>query len=316
MRACSSPLVSVMLPVYNHVNFAEAAIRSAVEQEYPNLEVVVRDDGSTDGSRELLRDLALRYPDRLRLMDENGRLGITGNCNRILTACRGKYIGFHAGDDLWMPGKVARQVAWLEADERRVLCGHDVDVFESDSGRTLYHFADRFPLRSGVGAGEWVRRGVLFGGVAMMVRAAAMPPHHYDPRVPIASDWLLWIETLAHGGHFGYVDGVLSRYRRHATNISRTLSDGARDDLFVTLALVESRYPHLVGSSRYARAGVYRLAGVHAMRAGKKATARTYWMHSLLEHPEWRAPSALALSLLPNRMATRILDKVRPDLPA
>lgn len=315
MAAGSPPLVSVILPTYNQIDFAEAAIRSAVEQDYPNLQVVVRDDGSQDGTPALVRELAARYPDRITLIDEGYRLGITANCNRILAECRGRYVACHAGDDLWLPGKVSRQVAWLEADERRVICGHDVEAFESESGRTLYRYFDVLPPRTGAGAEEWVRQGVLFAGLSLMVRASAMPAHRYDPRVPVASDWLLWIECLAAGGHYGYVDGVFARYRRHADNVTRTLNPTARDDLFVTLALVEARYPHLVASARHARAGMFRLAGLHAFRRGDVATARAYWRHSLLEKPEARALAALSVSMLPHAMATRVLNRLRPDLP-
>lgn len=315
MHTRSEPLVSVMFPAYNQVAFVEAALRSAVEQDYPNLQIIVRDDGSTDGTREVIREFGARYADRITVIDEGINLGITANCNRILRECRGELIAFHAGDDLWLPGKVRRQVDWFAADARRVLCGHDVETFESATNRTLYHFFDILPPRAGVGAEEWVRRGVLFGGIAMMVRRSAMPPHAYDPRVPYASDWLLWIECLAAGGHFGYVEGVLARYRRHDANITRSIGPGMRDDLFVTLALVESRYPHLVESCRLSRAGMYRLAGVHALRANDKPTARSYWRAALRQQLEPRALAALALCYLPAGLGNRVVSRFRYEPP-
>jgi glycosyltransferase involved in cell wall biosynthesis len=308
----SAPVVSVMLPTYNQAAYIEDAVRSAVEQDYPNVQVVVSDDGSTDGTGELVLELARRWPDRVVPIVGEPNVGITLNCNRALARCTGEFVAFHAGDDVFLPGKLRAQVEWLTADARRVLCGHDVEAFDGDTGETLYHMSDVVPLVSGVGAAPWIRRGMLYGGVSMMVRTSALPPWRYDPRVPYASDWLMFIECLAAGGHFGYVDGVYARYRRHPQNVTRAKGNARTEDQFVSLALVEARYPWLLGACRAGRAAIYRSTGVAALREGDVATARRYFAAALRQKVSLLDTTAFCGTFVPG--STSILNRLRPRL--
>lgn len=308
----SAPLVSVMLPTYNQVAFIEDAVRSAVEQDYPNVQVVVSDDGSTDGTAERVVELAARWPDRVVPIVGERNVGITLNCNRALARCTGDFVAFHAGDDIFMPGKLAAQVAWLTADPRRVLCGHDVEAFDSDTGATMYHMSDVVPLTAGVGAAPWIRRGMLYGGVSIMARASALPPRHYDRRVPYSSDWLMFIECLAAGGHFGYVDGVYARYRRHPQNVTRQQAAARTEDQLVSLGLVEARYPALLGAVRAGRATVFRTIGISALREGDVPTARRYFRAALRQRVSPLDTAAFGATLVPGSGA--LLNRLRPRL--
>jgi len=180
----TQPLVSVFMPTFSHVKFIDDAIRSAVEQDYANLEVVVGDDGSTDGTRERVREWAARYP--ARVLDASGEhVGIVGNCNRVLKGCRGKYIAMTSGDDLFLPEKISRQVAWMEEDDDRVMCGHEVEAFDLASGQTLFSTRSTIRLTTGEGAASYVSRMQLFPGNSMLLRAAALPVGGYDERVGV-----------------------------------------------------------------------------------------------------------------------------------
>src|SRR5215218_8290049 len=114
----AEPLVSVFVPCYNQELYVDDAIRSAVEQDYGDVEVLCGDDGSTDGTPDRIRDWAARHPGRVIPLLGPHR-GMTSNCNRIWQHVRGKYIFGHAGDDIFLPGKIRKQVDWLEQDERR-----------------------------------------------------------------------------------------------------------------------------------------------------------------------------------------------------
>src|SRR5262245_5236516 len=130
----AEPLVSVCLPAYNQAAYIDEAIASAVHQDYDNLEVICGDDGSTDGTAERIGAWAERYPRRVVPL-LGSHVGMTGNCNRIFARLRGKYVISHAGDDVFLPGKVRTQVDWLEEDERRVMCGHAAEAFDGENGR-------------------------------------------------------------------------------------------------------------------------------------------------------------------------------------
>ena len=196
-----APLVSVVIPTYNQFDLVDDAIRSAVTQDYEALEIVVSDDGSTDGTIEKIRRWAQEYPGRVIGLIDQPHLGITGNCNRGLHASHGEYVAFGAGDDMFLPGKLSAQVAWFEEDPGRTLCGHDVEVFESESNKRLYLWSDRHPLRAGTGAAG-VLAGAAYVSSSVMIRRSSIPPYGFDARFPVSSDTKLWVDCLSGGGRY------------------------------------------------------------------------------------------------------------------
>ena len=124
----TDPLVSVMLPAYNQEEFVREAIESAADQSCSNLEVVVSDDGSTDGTVDIILECARKYPGRVIPLVNQPHFGITGNCNRNLKACKGRYIAFSAGDDVFLPGKITKQVEFIvphmDCKIRDAIIGH------------------------------------------------------------------------------------------------------------------------------------------------------------------------------------------------
>lgn len=279
----TNPLVSVMLPTYNQVEFVRESIMSVVEQDYDNLEIVVSDDGSTDGTVEVILECAKKYPDRVKPLIHEQNLGITANCNRNLRACRGEYVAFTAGDDVFLPGKITKQVTWFKEDERRVLSGHDVDIFDSDTGQTIKIFRADPSLRHGRGASKWVRYGGLFTTPSIMVRASALPAYRYDERLPIVSDLKLWIDCLASGGEYGYINDVYGRYRQHNRNVSadiHTFRAQMLDRLMIS-AIVAVDYPHLVSEAMsYQRDTLYDL-GKWYMANEQNHLAKIYFLAAL-----------------------------------
>ncbi len=113
------PAVSVLLPVYNAGAALARAVGSSLDQRGVELELVIVDDGSTDGSRALLEIFA-RRDKRVRLLFES-HCGLVGALNRGLAECRGEYVARMDADDAMLPGRLARQVEMLE--ERLDLAG-------------------------------------------------------------------------------------------------------------------------------------------------------------------------------------------------
>lgn len=212
------PLVSVPIVTYNQAAFLREAIDSVLAQDYPNLEIVVADDGSPDGTPDLVREYARAHPGRFVLSLSPVNEGITRNQNRAMQTCTGKYVAWLAGDDLFLPGKISKQVAFMEANPDHAICYHDLDVFQSETGATIRRFSELDRPRTG-DVRTLVRYGAFNGAVSNMVRRDAQPPS-FDPRIPIASDWLYFVDCLLGGGKIGYIPEVLGRYRRHDANVT------------------------------------------------------------------------------------------------
>ncbi len=105
------PRVSVVLPAYNHERFITATIRSALEQDFRDLEVIVCDDASTDGTLAAL--MKIEDP-RLKVLTQPRNLGGSEAARRALDHARGEYIARLSSDDLCLPGRIRQQVEWLD----------------------------------------------------------------------------------------------------------------------------------------------------------------------------------------------------------
>lgn len=279
-----APLVSIGIITYNQERYVDEAIRSAIEQDYSNIEIIVADDASKDATRERIEEWQRRHPDKIKALFNPRNLGVTGNLNVCLAACHGEFLILTAGDDVLLPTKVSRQVAWFLAHPQRVMCGHQVEVFYED-GRPS-HAYDRFLfLKSGSGPERILSKGVPFCACATMVRMSNVPTYGFHPSLPWAADYLFWLEVLASGGEYGYVKGTLARYRRHTGNVTNR---GARllHEVRRTFKLFAAHHP------RYASACENGLFDVYVYGRGflkevegdLRRALRFYWQ-SLSRHP-------------------------------
>lgn len=131
--------VSVLVITYNHEPFLGQALDSVLAQQTDfEVEIVVGEDCSTDGTRAVLCGYARRYPSRLRLLLHERNLGIRENHLAVLAACRGEYVALLEGDDLWpVPHKLQRQVELLDADPAAAGCFANAVVVDAE-GRSVH----------------------------------------------------------------------------------------------------------------------------------------------------------------------------------
>ncbi|MFS2015441.1 glycosyltransferase family 2 protein [Massilia sp. CT11-108] len=116
---CSNEVrVSVCVVTYNQVGFVQQCLQSILSQvtEY-DFEVIIGDDFSTDGTREIIQDMARQYPGKIIPLFHEKNVGATKNYLAVHDLARGKYIAHCDGDDYWLPGKLQYQYSLLEADE-------------------------------------------------------------------------------------------------------------------------------------------------------------------------------------------------------
>jgi len=111
------PLVSVIIPTYNRADLVRQAVASVKAQTYRDFEIVVVDDGGTDGTFEALA----AWPE-LRLLRHAGRRGVSAARNTGIAAARGQWLAFLDSDDLWLPDKLARQIFLLEGQPELLIC--------------------------------------------------------------------------------------------------------------------------------------------------------------------------------------------------
>lgn len=112
-----APLVSVIMPCYNSAVHLNAAIDSVLNQDYPNIELIVVDDGSTDNSLQILQ----QYGERITVICQKNS-GPAAARNTGMRAAKGDYIAFNDSDDIWLAGKLTAQITLLESTPTTGLC--------------------------------------------------------------------------------------------------------------------------------------------------------------------------------------------------
>lgn len=120
----SMPLVSVIMPCYNNQEFVVASVQSVLSQDYPNIEVIVVDDGSTDLSLEKLA----QFGDKITIISQANQ-GPAAARNTGMLAAKGEYIAFNDSDDLWLPGKLKAQISYMQKQPEIGLCFTDWRVW-------------------------------------------------------------------------------------------------------------------------------------------------------------------------------------------
>lgn len=249
----SPPLVSVAIITFNQKKFLQECIESVLMQDYDNLEIVVADDASTDGTADLLKIYSEKYPGKFIIKIAKINLGITKNSNIAHFSCSGKYIAWMGGDDLMLKGKISSQVEVMENDSSISICYHDLDVFDSDTGTMLHLYSEKNKSREG-GLKNLIMYGTFNGACSTMIRRSDAPGNGFDERLPIASDWLYWVQTSYGGGRIKYIKKILGRYRRHSKNVTSSINGPAirnMQDHLLSCSIILSEKPIFYREVKY-----------------------------------------------------------------
>lgn len=210
------PLISVVLPVYNGESFLVEAIDSILAQSVTDFELIVMDDGSSDGSPEILRNYQQKDP-RVRVFTHENQ-GLTNTLNKALELAEGQWIARMDQDDIALPFRFERQLDYL-AHSKADLVGSWVKRFGSSDQRTV-----RLPESEAA-----IKMEMLFGSPfahpTVMMSAELARQLRYDISCDKAEDYDLWVRAAIAGWRMANVPEVLLLYRVHAAQISTAASN-------------------------------------------------------------------------------------------
>jgi glycosyltransferase involved in cell wall biosynthesis len=213
----SKPYVSVLIDTYNHERFIAQAITSVLEQNMPmeRVEIVVVDDGSTDGTPEIVR----RFKPRVRLIRKiNG--GQASAFNTGVPECHGEIVAFLDGDDWWAPGKLRAVIDAMEREPEVGIVGHGYTLVYPDGRQQLNVLREGFRFRASTLEGALLLRvrGAFLGTSRMTVRASILRQVLPVPEaIEIQADE--YISTLAAAlCHVQILPEPLFYYRMHDSN--------------------------------------------------------------------------------------------------
>ncbi len=252
--------VSVIIPAYNEAERLPQAVESARRQSLPPREIIVVDDGSTDGTAEVARKLGVRV-----ISQENK--GLPGARNSGIRAARGEWIALLDSDDIWEPDKLERQRVALEACPQAVLIACDYRQF-TDSGEVVhpsflsqpgrYQRAAKIRLAEGISRIDVPGESFLQGGY-FLIPSAALFPRRAAVEVGLFDEGLRYVEDLEFFlrllrlGPLLMVEEVLLNYRVHESNMSNDRLKMALGVLAATDRVLADPAAYGPGALAYAR---------------------------------------------------------------
>jgi glycosyltransferase involved in cell wall biosynthesis len=206
------PSISVLLPVHDGERFVRPAVESVLAQTHSDLELVVVDDGSTDGTLAVLRSLAAR-DSRVRLHSRANR-GLVESLNELVGLARAPWVARMDADDLCEPGRLARQLSFCTSTSTDV-CGSAVRMFSDATSHVRAYPLGDADVRFQLALGSAFAHPAVFG------RTACFREHPYRTLHPHAEDYDLWVRLALAGIRLGNVAEPLLRYRLSPGQVSR-----------------------------------------------------------------------------------------------
>lgn len=216
--AVRRPLVSVIIPCHNAAAYLAEAIESALAQTYPVIEVVVIDDASTDGSY----DIAQKYVPRIKLLHNRHNRERAWSRNRAIAESIGEHIALLDADDVWLPQKLARQVAFLDEHPEIGLVYAKAEYIDEKSERVQRRNEYGWPPIDGQMIAPAGESTLLLSWNRIPCLTAVFRRTIFDREGPFdETDWLqgvedydLWLRISDHHA-IGFIDETLARYRIH-----------------------------------------------------------------------------------------------------
>ena len=200
--------MSVVIPVYNGANFLRDAIASALAQTWPEVEVIVVDDGSDDKGATIR--VAESFGDRIRLISiEHG--GVSAALNAGIGVMSGDLFAWLSHDDVYHPDKLRRQIAALDGHEDDAIAYSDYELVGPDLGRIKQKILPDVPP---AGFRLWLMAESALHGCTVLVPRSCFDGELFDERLATTQDYDMWFR-LARDHRFVRVPEVLLKYRIH-----------------------------------------------------------------------------------------------------
>jgi teichuronic acid biosynthesis glycosyltransferase TuaG len=281
------PLVSVVIPSYNHEKFISETIESVLGQDFDDLELIIVDDASTDASRQIIQKYAAEDA-RVRVILHQTNCGIAKTRNDGIAAAQGKFLAYSDSDDVWMKDKLSKQLAVLESDEDLIVWT-GAEVID-ESGRVL--------RTETCGGGSSKRSGDGFLEIfaycitlcsTLLHKRANLGDIVLDENLKLyASDFKFYLD-LAARYEFHYIAEPLAQYRIHANNaygfkgLQGEVKRVDYQDNIMVLEYALSQYQHLMSAE--AKATALDILGWRYYKLGQNRKALMCWCRAFAYGP-------------------------------
>ncbi|HSA06380.1 MAG TPA: glycosyltransferase [Candidatus Gastranaerophilales bacterium] len=218
------PLISITIPCYNHEKYVEECLYSALEQDYPNKELIIINDGSKDNSSAVINAWIEKNKDKIPVtfIDRENR-GIPKTANELIERSNGEYLVGLASDDKLLPGSITKRYEYLRDNPDKLAVIGDCEVTDTDGNILFKSALDNIPNinREIYTTEEGLRKQliafkIISGPILMVKKSLFEVIGKYDENLR-AEDYDFYLKVAA-GNLIGYVDYPVGQYRQHNTN--------------------------------------------------------------------------------------------------
>jgi alpha-1,3-rhamnosyltransferase len=284
--------VSVVVPSYNHARFVEATLRSIMKQTLRPAELIVIDDGSSDGSPAVIERVLNDCPFPSELITRNNR-GLSATLNEGLERTRGDYFAYLGSDDLWLPDFLKSRVRLLQSRTNAVLAyGHA--YFVDEQNQIVDCTADWARYTDG-DVREMLLQTTGPMSPTVLYRRGALERQRWNEESKL-EDYDLYLRLSAEGP-FAFDPEISSAWRRHGSNVSWDQSLMLEEQLraqreaALRFGLTKLEIAELQRATKFRRAEDF-------LRVGQKSQALSLMMHNLRGANSPRATARMLLRLL------------------
>lgn len=305
------PRVSVVAATYNHCDIVRETVESVLAQTIGDLELIVVDDGSTDGTADAIANIA---DPRVRLI-RNRHSGFPAvTLNAAAARAQSDLLGMIGGDDRWTPRMLEQQLAHFERFP-------DVGIVHTAAlhlvGSELVPQPPRCPAKPRMNPAEVVDRllvrNFIYAPSVVLRRSLFVRLGGFDPELPVAEDYDLWLRLAEAGISFGYIAEPLLHYRIRVNSLSQNV---VRDSVSTLRAIDKAtqRSPGVYASRQKAvkrrRAILFRKLGTERLRRGDRAGVADLRRALSLEGQRLKCVASLCLGLARYYLVSRGMNRV------
>lgn len=307
------PEVSVIIPTHNDGAFIEEALRSVLNQTFRDFEIIVVNDGSTDGTEKRLE----KYLDRIVYHYQECQ-GPSVSRNRALRAAQAPLVAFLDADDVWFPSKLEKQVRFARANPQYGIITTDVQWF-NERGVTNPSLKSKYPISNGFVLERLVLHNWISTSAAMVRRECFDRAGMFDEEPGIfGEDWMMWVRIAANYPVY-FLDEILTGRRVRSDSLGERDPEAQFRNLFRNLEKLRSSVPELASRPELFREAAYQICvarGERDLQEFNRLAAREKLKQAIGYRPLRLRPwLVLAASWLPAgalRAVKRAVGAIRP----
>ncbi|WP_333640911.1 glycosyltransferase [Acinetobacter johnsonii] len=222
MSSLEQPLVSVVIPCYNHENFVQDCIQSVINQTYYNIELIIIDDGSKDSSVEKIQEMLLKCQHRFTRFEFRSRpnKGLSSTLNEALEWCSGDYFSVIASDDLILEDKIEKQLNFIVKQSKDIVGVFGGAYFFNENDEVIEKRIEKQLIT--LEFDDMFLHNYELIAPTQFLKTQVLKDVGGFKNGMIIEDWYIWLKMLKNG-KFAVLPYILAKYRMHNSNTIKNL---------------------------------------------------------------------------------------------